>query len=54
MEHVSYLELTEREHLKKPLRIFEITNLRKITKLADIIPLDFFMPADKVSNNPCF
>lgn len=42
MEHASYLELTERKHLKKTLRIFEITNLRKITKLADIIPLDFF------------
>lgn len=37
----SYLKLTERERLKKPLRIFEITNLRKITKLAHIIPLDF-------------
>lgn len=41
MEHVSYLQLTEREHLTKPLRIFEITNLRKITKLAHIIPLHF-------------
>lgn len=41
MEHASYLELTEKEHLKKSLRIFEITSIRKITKLAHIIPLDF-------------
>lgn len=40
-EHASYLHLTEREHLKKSLRVFEITKLRKITQLAHITPLGF-------------
>ena len=53
MEQASYLELTEKEHLKISLTIFEITSLRKITKSSHVI-LIFFMPADKVSNTLSF